>query len=127
MILGTGIDIVEVARMKRAYDRWGPRFAERILTEAERSAMLARNDGATYLASRFAAKEAFLKALGTGYAQGVSWYDMEVLRKKGERPCLHVSGRARELMKAMTAEKIHLSISHEKKFALAQVILENSK
>jgi len=124
MILGTGIDIVEIARIKRAYDRWGIRFAERVLTAPEREAMLARKDEATYLASRFAAKEAFLKALGTGYAHGISWHDMEVRRKKGERPHLTIGGRAHDLMKEMNAETVHLSLSHEKKFAIAQVILE---
>lgn len=124
MILGTGVDIVEVARMKSAYERWGIQFAEKVLTPSERDSLLIRKDSAVYLASRFAAKEAFLKALGTGFSRGISWHDMEVVRKKGERPYLSISGAACDIMKKMGAEKVHLSISHEKKYAIAQVILE---
>ncbi len=125
MIIGTGIDIVEIARIKSVNDRWGDRFAERILTIKERSDLKNRRDSETYIASRFAAKEAFLKALGTGYAHGISWHDMEVARKKGKRPSLHISGRALEIMNEMNVGSIHLSISHEKKYAVAQVILED--
>jgi len=124
MIIGTGVDIVEIARMEKAYNKWGIHFAQRILTKSEIEALLARKDGPTYLASRFAAKEAFLKALGTGYSQGISWHDMEVIRKRGERPYLNISGKAYSLMKKAGAHEPHLSLSHEKKFAIAQVILE---
>ncbi len=125
MIVGTGIDIVEIARIKSVNDRWGDRFAERILTKRELSDLKIRRDSETYIASRFAAKEAFLKALGTGYADGISWHDMEVARKKGQRPTLHISGRALEIMNNMSVGRTHLSISHEKKYAVAQVVLED--
>ena len=125
MILGTGIDIVELSRIKSAYERWGDQFSRRILTSPEIAILKKRKVIDGYLGSRFAAKEAFLKALGSGYSDGISWQDMEVVRAEGERPLLKVTGRAREIMDEMGASNIHLSISHEKKYAVAQVILES--
>ncbi len=124
MILGTGIDIVELSRIKKAYDRWGVQFAERILASEEIAILKKRKEIYSYLGSRFAAKEAFLKSLGTGYADGISWQDMEIERLEGERPSIKVAGRAREILDQIGATNIHLSISHEKKYAVAQVILE---
>lgn len=124
MIIGTGIDIVELSRIKSAYDRWGAQFAERILASDEFDILKKRKEVYSYLGSRFAAKEAFLKALGTGYADGISWQDMKIERVEGERPSIKVAGRAREIMAQIGVTNIHLSISHEKKYAVAQVILE---
>lgn len=124
MILGTGIDIVELSRIKKAYDRWGDQFSRRILTSAETDRLKKKKEIDSFLGSRFAAKEAFLKALGTGYSDGISWQDMEVVRVEGTRPKLKITGRAREILDQMGATNIHLSISHEKKYAVAQVILE---
>lgn len=124
MIIGTGIDIVELSRIKSAYDRWGAQFAERILASDEIDILKKRKEISSYLGSRFAAKEAFLKALGTGYADGISWQDIKIERVEGERPSIKVAGRAREIMDQIGAINIHLSISHEKKYAVAQVILE---
>ncbi|MDT8316923.1 MAG: holo-ACP synthase [bacterium] len=124
MIIGTGIDIVELSRIKSAYDRWGAQFAERILAREEIDVLKNRKEIYSYLGSRFAAKEAFLKALGTGYADGISWHDMEIERLEGKRPGIKVAGRAREIMTEIGATNIHLSISHEKKYTIAQVILE---
>ncbi|MCK5607732.1 holo-ACP synthase [Candidatus Pacearchaeota archaeon] len=124
MIIGTGIDIVELSRIKSAYDRWGAQFAERILASDEFDILKKRKEVYSYLGSRFAAKEAFLKALGTGYADGISWQDIKIERVEGERPSIKVAGRAREIMDQIGAINIHLSISHEKKYAVAQVILE---
>ena len=124
MITGTGIDIVELSRIKKAYDRWGVQFAERILASEEMDILKNKKEICSYLGSRFAAKEAFLKALGTGYADGVSWHDMEIERLEGDRPSIKVAGRAREILDQIGATNIHLSISHEKKYAVAQVILE---
>ena len=124
MIIGTGIDIVELSRIKSAYDRWGVQFAERILASEEMDILKNKKEICSYLGSRFAAKEAFLKALGTGYADGVSWHDMEIERLEGDRPSIKVAGRAREILDQIGATNIHLSISHEKKYAVAQVILE---
>ena len=124
MIIGTGIDIVELSRIKSAYDRWGAQFAERILASDEFDILKKRKEVYSYLGSRFAAKEAFLKALGTGYADGISWQDIKIERVEGDRPSIKVAGRAREIMDQIGAINIHLSISHEKKYAVAQVILE---
>lgn len=124
MIIGTGIDIVELSRIKSAYERWGAPFAERILASGEIDILKKRKEIYSYLGSRFAAKEAFLKALGTGYADGISWHDMEIERLEGERPGIKVVGRARGILDQIGATNIHLSISHEKKYAVAQVILE---
>ncbi len=124
MIIGTGIDIVELSRIKKVYDRWGVQFAERILASEEMDILKKRKEIYSYLGSRFAAKEAFLKALGTGYSDGISWQDMEIERVEGERPSMKVVGRAREILDQIGATNIHLSISHEKKYTVAQVILE---
>ena len=127
MILGTGVDIVELARMRSAWERWGERFAERLLTASESAEFGRRKDKAAFLASRFAAKEAFLKALGTGYADGISWQEMAVCRPDGKRPQLTITGQARRLMEGMGATAAHLSISHERNYAVAQVILEGGE
>ncbi len=124
MIIGTGVDIVELARVKSAHGRWGKRIIERVLTPREVEQVSERKDVYAYFASRFAAKEAFLKALGTGFTRGVSWKDMEVKRNEGQRPFFHISGRAKEIMDGLGVKTVHLSMSHEKKYAVAQVILE---
>lgn len=125
MIFGTGIDIVEIQRVRRAYERWGERFTARILTAGEIDLLRGKRDIYPYLASRFAAKEAFLKALGTGFAKGVSWQDIEVRREKGQRPFFYVSGKASAIMKEIGVKNVHLSLSHERRFAVAQVVLES--
>jgi len=125
VILGTGIDIVEIGRMRQAHERWGGRLIRRILTPSELEALRGKKDIHPHVSARFAAKEAFLKALGTGFAQGISWHDMEVKREKGRRPFISVTGKALEIMTGMGAEKIHLSLSHERRYAVAQVVLED--
>lgn len=124
MILGTGVDIVEIGRMRQAHERWGDRLIHRILTPAELEGLRGKKDIHPHVSARFAAKEAFLKALGTGFARGISWHDMEVQREKGNRPFFSISGRAMELLTEMGAKKIHLSMSHERQYAIAQVVLE---
>jgi holo-[acyl-carrier protein] synthase len=123
-ILGTGIDIVENARIGEAMARWGERFLNRVFTPSEVENVGKRVDSVGYFASRFAAKEAFLKALGTGFSRGIKWVDMEVVRLEGHRPTMIISGRAQELMDSMGVKTIHLSLSHERKYSIAQVILE---
>lgn len=124
MIIGTGIDIVEIDRIREAHSRWGDRFIDRIFAQGEVEGAGHRADKYPYLAARFAAKEAFLKALGTGLSMGVSWKDIEVKREKGQRPFFCISGRAGEILAQKGAKEAHLSISHEKRYAVAQVILE---
>ena len=123
-ILGTGIDIVENDRIREACNRWGDRFLNRVFTPSEIEKVGKRADKVGYFASRFAAKEAFLKALGTGFSKGIKWVNMEVVRLEGRRPTMIISGRAQELMDSMGVKTIHLSLSHERKYSIAQVILE---
>ena len=125
MILGTGIDIVEIGRFREAHEKWGDKLIGKILKPVELAAVKDKKDIFPSLSARFAAKEAFLKALGTGFSRGISWHDMEIKREKGHRPFLSISGRALEIMKEMGVKNIHLSMSHERHYAVAQVILEN--
>ena len=119
------MDIVEVDRFRGLYERWGDRFIDRLFTPWEVDYARDKRDAHPYYASRFAAKEAFVKALGTGFNRGVSWMDIEVRRKEGHRPFFNITGRAFQLMEQAGAGKAHLSISHEKSYAVAQVILED--
>ncbi|MBE9536748.1 MAG: holo-ACP synthase [Proteobacteria bacterium] len=123
-MLGTGIDIVENDRIRKACKRWEDRFLKRVFTPSEIERAGKRADKSAYFASRFAAKEAFLKALGTGLSGGIKWTDMEVVSLEGRRPLLSVSGRAQEFMDRMGVKTSHLSLSHERKYSIAQVVLE---
>ena len=102
-----------------------PRFAERVFTEAERSYCESRGAAAAqHYAARFAAKEAALKALQTGWSGGISWQDVEVSAKDSGAPVIVFHGRARELYEAMGATAAHISIAHTTEHAIAEVILE---
>lgn len=125
MILGLGLDLAEIGRIRESFARHGERFLRRILTPAEAAAMPQVNPEA-YLAARFAAKEACAKALGTGFADGVTLHDMEVSRLASGAPQLALSGRAAEVAKALGATRLHLSITHGRDTAAAVVILEGS-
>ncbi|CAN5597889.1 holo-[acyl-carrier-protein] synthase [soil metagenome] len=124
MIVSTGIDITEVYRITDAIART-PRFAERVFTVAERAYCEAKGKaaGQSY-AARFAAKEAFFKALKTGWRGKISWHDVEVVNDEHGAPSLSISGEAELILKASGADRIHLSLSHTSKIATAQVILE---
>lgn len=123
-ILGIGTDIVDVERMRRALGRSGRRFIERAFTEREAGYCLSRADPAVHFAGRFAAKEAVFKALGTGWAGGMGWRDVEVVADEGP-PTAFLSGRAKKLACEMGAlEPVRVSISHERTFAVAFAVLE---
>jgi holo-[acyl-carrier protein] synthase len=125
LIIGTGIDIVEVARLRKIIaGKSGTRFIERVFTEEERRFCLARKDPAPHLAARFAAKEAVFKALGTGWARGASWLEAQVRRKGDEAPTLLLSGATLALGAAKGVGRIHLSLTHAGEWAAATVILE---
>jgi holo-[acyl-carrier protein] synthase len=127
VIVSIGIDIVEVYRIRETLTRT-PRFAERVFTEKERAYCDAKGAAAAQsYAARFAAKEAFLKALKTGWRGKITWHDMEILNDKEGVPSLEISGEARALMENLGAEKIHLSMSHTTEHAVAEVILERTK
>ena len=124
MIVGTGVDIVEVPRVAAAIERFGKRFLERIYTDAEIRYCQSRRNSVERFAARFAAKEAALKALGTGWRMGVAWKDVEVRREPGGRPTVHFSGRAAEFAARLGTKHALLSLSHTAEQAIAQVILE---
>ena len=125
MIVGTGIDIEEVSRIRGAIERHGRRFIERIFTPEEVAyAERAANRYERYTA-RFAAKEAAMKALGTGWDQGVRWVDVEVVSEPKSRPSLRFHGRAADLAASLACRSISLSLSHTRLTAVAQVILES--
>ena len=126
MIISIGIDIAEVYRIRETIART-PRFAERVFTAAEREYCESKGAAAAQsYAARFAAKEAFLKALKTGWRGKITWQDMEVLRDGDSVPSLQVSGEARVILDKMGSPEIHLSISHTAEHAIAQVILEST-
>jgi holo-[acyl-carrier protein] synthase len=124
MVVGIGIDVVEIARIRRLMERWQDRFLQRVFTEAELAYALRRHDPAQHLAARFAAKEATLKALGTGLSMGVRWREMEVRRGRGQPPQLELSGRTAELGEARGVRRLHVSLSHDAGLAVAQVLAE---
>jgi holo-[acyl-carrier protein] synthase len=125
MILSIGIDIVEVYRIRDAIART-PRFAERVFTAAERKYCEAKGvAGPQSYAGRFAAKEAFLKALKTGWRGRITWHDVEVVVDGDGVPSLNVTGEARKLLEEMGAVRTHLSIAHTTEHAVAEVILES--
>jgi holo-[acyl-carrier protein] synthase len=124
MIIGTGVDIVEIARLRKAVERLKDRFIQRVFTTEEQQFCSQHRDPAPHYAARFAAKEAMFKALGTGWAKGVTWQDVEVLRQQQEAPTLILHGEAHRLSLCMGATKVHLSLSHSEQSAIALVILE---
>ncbi|MFA9461720.1 holo-ACP synthase [Thiohalorhabdus methylotrophus] len=126
MIVGLGNDLVAVDRVRRALERNGERLLERLLTTEERRAAEARRDPGLYLASRFAAKEAAAKALGTGIHQGVRFLDLEVCRAPGRPPELFLHGAAAEHGRQLGVVRTHLSLSDERDYALATVVLEGA-
>lgn len=124
MIVGVGVDLVAIGRIRRMLARWQERFLRRVFTPHELGYALGRRDPAEHLAARFAAKEATLKALGTGLSMGVRWREMEVRRARGARPTLALSGRVRALADARGVRAWHVSLTHDGDYALAQVIAE---
>jgi holo-[acyl-carrier protein] synthase len=124
MIVGTGIDIAEVPRIAQAIERHGERFLRRVFTDAERTYCDSKANRVERYAARFAAKEAGMKALGTGWNHGVRWRDVEVCRQPGGRPTIKFHGKAAEVAARLGAAHVALSLSHTREQAIAQVILE---
>ena len=125
MIVGTGIDIAEVPRIRETIARHGERFLKRVFTEGEIQYCESKANRVERYAARFAAKEAGMKAIGTGWNQGVRWRDIEVSRKPGGRPTLLLHGKAAEFAAKLGAHNIALSLTHTAEQAMAQVILES--
>ena len=124
MIVGSGIDLVEIARIQQSVERFGKRFLDRVYTAAEQAYCMRKRNAAESLAARFAAKEAGAKALGTGISRGVSWLEIEVIREAGGRPTIRFHGRAGELAERMGVAQIALSITHTATLSMASVVLE---
>ena len=124
MIVGTGIDLAEVPRIEASIARFGDRFLRRIFTEAEIHYCESKANRVERYAARFAAKEAAMKAIGTGWNHGVTWRDVEVCRQPGARPTIAFHGKAAEFASKLGALHVALSLSHTKEYAIAQVILE---
>lgn len=124
MIYGTGIDIVKIARIDEALKRFGRRFQERVFTAGERAYCRQKKEPHLYFALRFAAKEAFAKALGLGMRHGVTWKDIEISNEESGKPTLNVYGISAELCARLGIQKKFVSLSHEKEYGVAIVILE---
>jgi holo-[acyl-carrier protein] synthase len=126
MIVGSGIDLVEIARIQQSRERYGARFLNRVFTAAEQAYCLRKRNAAESLAARFAAKEAGAKALGTGISHGVNWLEIEVVREPGGRPSIRFHGRAAQIAEHMGVARTALSLTHTADLAMASVLLEGS-
>jgi holo-[acyl-carrier protein] synthase len=126
MLLGIGVDIVEIERVERLLDRFGERIARRLLTPREFEQFTARGAPAGFLASRFAAKEATAKALGTGIAQGVGFHGIEVVNSASGQPGLNLQAGAAAWANRLGVAASHLSLSDEKHYCVAMVVLETA-
>jgi holo-[acyl-carrier protein] synthase len=124
MIVGIGIDIAEITRIKRLLDREG--FAEKVFTPSELAFSEKHSAPETSLAGRFAAKEAVMKALGTGWAKGVSWHDIVISHDEAGKPSVELSGQAGRIADELGAAGIFISISHTGDYAVAQAVAEGA-
>jgi holo-[acyl-carrier protein] synthase len=124
MILGVGIDIIEVARIVASLEKFGHRFGERILSGEETAYCLAHNSPAPFVAARFAAKEAISKAFGTGIGAHLGWQDMEIAHRKSGEPYVILHGKGKKLFESRNAKTILVSISHTKEYAAVVAVLE---
>jgi holo-[acyl-carrier protein] synthase len=125
MIVGSGLDMVEIRRIQHSMDRYGRRFLDRVFTGEEQAYCLRKRNSAESFAARFAAKEAGAKALGTGISFGVSWLEIEVVRKPGGRPDLRFRGRAAQIASRIGCARAALSLTHTAELAAASVVLED--
>lgn len=125
MILGTGVDIIEVSRIASSYEKFGERFINRILRPAEIAYALSHKRPAPFLAARFAAKEAISKAFGTGIGRRLGWQDMEVARKGSGEPYVILHDAGASLLQERGGRIVHLTLSHTENYAVAMAILES--
>jgi holo-[acyl-carrier protein] synthase len=122
-IIGLGLDATDIPRITGTIERYGERFTRRIFTEGEVAYCMRRRVPAIHFAGRFAAKEATMKALGTGHSQGVLWRDVEVVRQRGGPPQLRLHGGAARRFDAMGGRSSLLTITHSDALALAEVLI----
>jgi holo-[acyl-carrier protein] synthase len=125
MILGVGIDIIEVARIKASLEKFGDRLLRRILRPDEITYCFSNREPAPFVAARFAAKEAVSKAFGTGIGAQLGWQDIEVRRKESGEPYVVLHEKGGELLAARRARMVHLSLSHTVVYAAAVAVLED--
>lgn len=125
MIIGIGVDIVEIPRIREMRTRQGERFNQLVFTPAEIAYCLRRKNADQHFAARFAAKEAVMKALHTGWDHGVSFKRIEVLRGDEGPPAIKLHDRAALLAEELGVGRIHLSLTHSEKYAVAQVVIES--
>ena len=126
MLLGIGIDIIEVARIRSSHEKFGERFLNRILHPSEISYCLSHRDPGPFLAARFASKEAISKAFRTAIGGQLGWQDMEVARKPSGEPFVLLHGRGQELLQSRSARAVFISLSHTQTYAAAVAILEST-
>lgn len=124
MIIGTGVDLVEILRFRKVMERLKDRFLSRVFTPGEQQFCKQHRDPVPHFAARFAAKEALFKALGTGWAKGVTWLNVEVQRERQDAPKIILHGEAQRLSNELGAQRVHLSLTHSDNWAIAMVILE---
>jgi len=126
VILGTGVDIIECDRVASLIAEHGERFVRRVFTPAEAAYCRGRRRPGEHFAARFAAKEAVLKALGTGWVSGIAWRNVRVERTEAGKPEVTLVGGAAEVAKALGVERVHLSVSHCAAYAVAQAVVEGA-
>ena len=124
MIVGTGIDIVEIDRIKRSIIKYSDRFINKVFTQKEIDYCHSQADPAKHFAARFSVKEAVLKCFGTGMTGGILWKDVEVDNKKSGQPTLNLYGKGKDLFNQLKIKHIHISITHDKNYAVAHAIAE---
>ena len=124
MILGVGIDIIEVRRIQASYEKFGERFLNRILLPNEIAYCLSHRMPAPFLAARFAAKEAISKAFGTGIGAQLGWQDMEICKKESGEPFVVLHGKGKTLFETRGAKQLLVSLSHTEHYAAATAVLE---
>ena len=124
MIVGTGIDIVEIGRLKHSIIKYSDRFKNKVFTQKEIDYCHSQADPAKHFAARFSVKEAVLKCFGTGMTGGILWKDVEVENKKSGQPTLNLYGKGKELFNQLKIKHIHISITHDKSYAVAHAIAE---
>lgn len=125
MILGIGTDLAEVERIGQSIARYGDRFLNRIFTERERAYAGRKANSTERFAARFAAKEAGMKAIGTGWNRGVTWKDFEVANEPSGRPTLHLTGIAQKIASGLGVQRVSISLTHTAQMAFAVVVLED--
>ena len=125
-IVGVGVDLVQISRVRRAITRWADRFLRRILSPTESAYCHARHDIAPHAAARFAAKEAGLKALGLGW-RGARWTDLEVVNAPSGQPHLRLSGRAAQRLADLGGRNVFISLTHDGDYAAAHVVISRAE